>query len=77
MMACDRGTSGAPKMPWPIRYSSNGAKVVAVAHSIEDRPKPMTATIKTRRSPKRATIQPVIGVATAVATTFSVITQET
>ena len=39
--------------------------------------KPTMAQISTRRWPKRATIQPVIGVATPVATTFSVTTQET
>ena len=39
--------------------------------------KPTTAQIMTWRWPKRATIQPVAGVTTAVATRFSVITQAT
>ncbi len=39
--------------------------------------KPTTAQIMTWRWPKRATIQPVIGVATAVATRFRVMTQAT
>jgi hypothetical protein len=47
-----------------------------VAHSSEEIVKPTTAQIMTWRWPKRA-IQPVIGVATAVATRFRVITQAT
>jgi hypothetical protein len=46
-----------------------------VAHNSEVTAKPMTQEMRTVRWPMRATSQPVIGVTTAVATTFRVTTQ--
>ncbi len=65
---------GAPKIPWPTRQTSRDSSVVAIAQSREVTANPATAPSISRRCPSLATSQPVIGVATAVATTFRVTT---
>ena len=67
-----------PIGPKPPRLSSTPrvSSVVAVAHSSVEIVKPMTAPSSRGRRPSRATAQPIIGVATPVATTFNVTTQE-
>ena len=77
MMAWPRGTRGAPKIPWPMRYARSGTRLSAVAHRSELTANSMTLQRMTLRWPKRATSHPVIGVATAVAMTLRVTTQET
>ena len=77
MIACPSGTSGAPKIPWPMRYTRSGTRLSAVAQRSELTANQKTLQSTTRRWPKRATNQPVIGVATAVAMTLRVTTHET
>ena len=66
---------GAPKIPWPTRHTSSDSSVRAVAQNIEVIANPATEPSISHRCPTAATSQPVIGVTTAVATTFRVTTQ--
>ncbi len=66
----------APNSPWPTRYRISESRLSATPHMNEQTVKPRTLKNITLRQPSRAASQPVIGVATAVATRFSVMTQE-
>ena len=75
MIACDTGTSGAPKAPCstrqPTRASIEPAKPQAKVAMV----KPATQAVHSSRQPKRSASQPASGVATAVATRLAVTTQ--
>src|SRR5229473_6184937 len=66
----------APNRPWPTRYSTSASRLSATPHRNEQMVNPSTLKNIRLRHPSRLAGQPVIGVATAVATRFSVMTQE-
>src|SRR5688572_14875977 len=75
MMACDIGTSGAPKAPCSARQKTSASMDPAKPQAADAAVKPATPARHRRRAPKRAASQPVRGVITAVATRFEVMTQ--
>ena len=75
-MAWPSGMIGAPKAPCPTRARIRVSRLPAKPHSNEVTVKPSTVKNIRLRQPTRLDSQPVIGVATAVATRLSVITQE-
>ena len=74
--ACPIGMIGAPNAPCATRNMISVSRLPAIPHRIEDAVKPSTVENIRVRQPRRAASQPVIGVATAVATRLSVMTQE-
>jgi hypothetical protein len=70
------GMIGPPKKPWATRARISVSRLLASPHRNEDTVKPSTVKNIRLRQPSRLDSQPVIGVAIAVATRFSVITQE-
>ena len=76
-MVCPSGTSGAPAAPCTMRQKMSSSSEFAAPHMKVAMPKNRAAAIMTWRWPKRSASQPVIGVATAVATILKVITQDT
>ena len=75
-MAWPSGMIGAPNAPCATRARISASRLPAMPHSREVTVKPITVKNIRLRQPSRLASQPVIGVATAVATRFSVITQE-
>src|SRR5436190_11371121 len=75
-MAWPIGMIGAPNIPWATRARMSVSKLLAIPHRKEETVNPSTVPNIRLRQPSRLDSQPVIGVATAVATRFSVITQE-
>ena len=75
-MAWPIGMIGAPNRPWATRARISVSRLLAIPHRKEETVKPSTVKNIRLRQPSRLASQPVIGVATAVATRFSVITQE-
>lgn len=67
-MACESGTSPAPKMPCMTRNSTISVSEVAAPQSIEASVKPITMIMNSRRRPSRAARMPVGGVMIAAAT---------
>ncbi len=67
---------GAPNAPWATLARISVSRLFARPHSSEVTVKPSTVKNIRLRQPSRLDSQPVIGVATAVATRLSVITQE-
>ena len=74
-MACPIGMIGAPNAPCAIRAMISVSRLVAIPQRNDDTVKPSTVKNIMLRQPTRAAIHPVSGVATAVATRLSVITQ--
>ena len=70
------GMIGAPKKPWATRARISVSRLFARPHRNEATVKPSTVENIRLRQPSRLESHPVMGVATAVATRFSVITQE-
>src|SRR5262245_26202214 len=75
-IAWPSGMMGAPKQPWAMRAKIKVSRLPARPHSRDDTVKPSTVKNIRLRQPSRLDSQPVIGVATAVATRLSVITHE-
>ncbi len=75
-MAWPSGMIGAPNAPCATRARISVSRLPAKPHSSEVMVKPSTVKNIRLRQPSRLASQPVIGVATAVATRLSVITQE-
>ena len=75
-MAWPIGMIGAPNAPCATRARIRVSRLLAKPHSSEVTVKPSTVKNIRLRQPTRLASQPVIGVATAVATRLSVITQE-
>src|SRR6266550_9364403 len=74
-MAWPSGMIGAPNAPCATRAKIRVSRLLATPHNSEVTVKPSTVKNIRLRQPSRLASQPVIGVATAVATRFSVITQ--
>ena len=68
MMACDTGTSAAPKPPCRARNSTSWSSVCAAPHIIDTMVKPITQVASVRRKPKRMAQKPASGVRMAEAT---------
>ncbi len=66
-VACDIGTSAAPRAPCSTRKITSWSREVAMPHSAEATVKPATETRSTRLRPKRPASLPVGGVMTAAA----------
>ena len=75
-MAWPSGMIGAPNAPCATRARISVSRLPAKPHSSEVIVKPSTVKNIRLRQPSRLASHPVIGVATAVATRLSVITQE-
>lgn len=75
-MVCTKGTLGAPAAPWTIRQTMSSSSELAVPHSMVDSVNMVVDQIMMWRRPKRATGQPVIGMAMAVARMLNVIAHE-
>ena len=75
-MACPIGMIGAPNRPWAMRARISVSRLLAIPHRKEETVKPSTVKNIVLRQPSRLASHPVIGVAMAVATRFSVTTQE-
>ena len=75
-MAWPIGMIGAPNAPCATRARIRVSRLLAKPHSSEVAVKPSTVKNIRLRQPTLLASQPVIGVATAVATRLSVITQE-
>ena len=74
-MACPMGMIGAPNSPCATRARIRVSRLLARPHRNEATVKPSTVPNMRLRQPKRLDSQPVMGVATAVATRFKVMTQ--
>src|SRR5258705_1893323 len=74
MIACDTDTRKAPHMPWSTRATTSAASESAAPHIIEASTKPATAVAKRRLRPKRAERKFAVGIMTAEATMYEVIT---
>ena len=68
MVACDKGTSAAPKMPCTARNNTISVSDSAVPQSIDANVKPASETRNRFLRPKRAESQPTGGVIIAAAT---------
>ena len=75
-IAWPMGMIGAPNSPWHTRYRISDSRLSAIAHRNDDTVNPSTVQNIRVRQPKREESQWVIGVATAVAARFSVMSQE-
>ena len=62
MIACDSGTSDAPKMPCSRRNSTICVSEPAMPHSAEAATKPRMLTSRYLRRPRRSVRKPVIGI---------------
>ena len=70
------GMIGAPKKPWATRARISVSRLLAIPHRNEETVKPSTVKNIRLRQPSRLDSHPVMGVASAVATRLSVMTQE-
>jgi len=77
MIACPKGIIGAPKRPCPMRNKIKLSKFNAKPQNNEARVKPKMVPNINLRHPNRPASHPVRGVATAAATRFNVIAQDT
>jgi hypothetical protein len=75
VIACDTGTSGAPKAPCSTRQPTSASIEPARPQAAVATAKPATQSVHSSRQPRRAASQPASGVITAVATRLAVTTQ--